>query len=279
MTDSNSVDAPDPLTGSPRTTITIQKHPTANTRMTTETTPGPATNKPEIIEQNGQKLVLVATIKTVAANREFQNNVNVVQKQRNFAVELKQRLDQAFTSAEKAAIQKKLDETLKSLDSNNALMVKTYGFSLMRKYVLSFAKTRLYTPLTDEEYEKTSPEEKAKPDAIKTIDGKVHAYIASIEGIAENDIFRQNVQLVQTQRNRLVQLKQALDKSTGEADRQKLQEEFTKSEEVLKKNNEEMIKRYGFSLMRNYLLEVEESSLYTSLTEEEIQKTAPAPQA
>lgn len=247
--------------------------------MATEETPGPTAGKPEIIEQNGQKLALVATIKTVVANREFQNNVNVVQQQRNAALELKQRLDQAFTAAEKAAVQKKLDETLKSLDSNNALMVKTYGFSLMRKYVLSFVKTRLYTPLTDEEYAKASPEEKAKPDAIKTIDGKVHAYIASIEGIAENDIFRQNVQLVQTQRNRLVQLKQALDKAANDEDRQKLQEEFTKSEDVLKKNNEEMIKRYGFSLMRNYLLEVEESRLYTTLTEEEIQKTATAPQA
>ncbi|MDR2862483.1 MAG: hypothetical protein LBV54_01200 [Puniceicoccales bacterium] len=230
------------------------------------------TPAPEIIEQNGQKLALVATIKTVAANREFQNNVNVVQQQRNDAVDLKKRLDQALTAGEKDALQKRLDEILKSLDSNNAIMVKTYGFSLLRNYVISFVKTRLFTPLNDEEFAKLPPEEKAKPDSIKTIEGKVYAYIASIDGIAENDIFRQNVQLVQTQRTRLVQLKQALDKTTSDEDKKKLQEEFDKSETVLKNNNDEMVKRYGFSLIRNYLLEVEESRLYTALSDEEAKK-------
>ena len=227
---------------------------------------------PEIIEQNGQKLALVSTIKTVAANREFQNNVNIVQRQREIAIGLKKRIDEALTLGEKDALQKELDKTIKSLDANNALMSKTYGFSLLRNYVISFVSTRLYTPLTDEEFEKVTPEDKAKPDAIKTIDGKVHLYIASINGIAENDIFRQNVQLVQVQRNRLVQLKQALEKATSEEDKTKLNEEFAKSEEVLKKNNEEMVKRYGFTLMRNYLLEVEEARLYTPLTDEEFQK-------
>lgn len=235
-----------------------------------------STPAPEIIEQNGRKLALVSTIKTVEANREFQNNVNVVQKQREIAIDLKKRLDQALTPGEKAELQKRLDETVKSLDQNNALMAKTYGFSLLRNYVISFVKTRLYSPLTDEEFAKMPAEEKAKPDAIKTIDGKVFLYIAAINGIAENDIFRQNVQLVQVQRNRLVQLKQALDKATSEEDKTKLDEEFKKSEEVLKKNNEEMVKRYGFSLMRNYLLEVEEARLYTALSEEEAKKAAEA---
>jgi hypothetical protein len=241
-------------------------------KKTKEDIAGLAPAAPEIIEQNGQKLALVSTIKTVAANREFQNNVNVVQQQRNAALELKERYERALTLGEKDALQKELDKTLKSLDSNNALMTKTYGFSLMRHYVLSFVSTRLYTPLTDEEFEKVTPEDKAKPDAIKTIDGKVHLYIASINGIAENDIFRQNVQLVQTQRDRLVQLKKALDRVSTDEDKTKLNEEFTKSEEVLKKNNEEMVKRYGFTLMRNYLLEVEEARLYTPLTDEELQK-------
>ncbi|MDR3229677.1 MAG: hypothetical protein LBT53_09820 [Puniceicoccales bacterium] len=234
------------------------------------------TPAPEIIEQNGQKLALVATIKTAATNREFQRNVQLVQQQRTAAVELKNRVDQALTQGEKSALQQRLDETVKSLDSNNALMTKTYGFSLLRNYVISFVKTRLYTPLTDEEFEKLPAEDKAKPEAIKTVEGKVYLYIASIEGIAANDIFRQNVQLVQVQRNRLVQIKQALERNPPAADKAKLDEEFKKSEETLKKNNDEMVKLYGFSLVRNYLLEVEEAQLYTALTEEEIKKVGEA---
>jgi uncharacterized membrane protein YhiD involved in acid resistance len=229
------------------------------------------TPAPEILEQDGRKFALVATIKTAATNREFQNNVQIVQQQRNAAAELKRRLDQAFTPGEKDAVQKKLDETLKSLNSNNALMVKTYGFSLLRNYLIRFVKTRLYTPLTDEEFDKVTPEDKAKPDTIKTIEGKVYLYIATIEGVEANDVFRQNVQLVQTQRQRLVQIKQALDNaSTKEEEKAKLKEEFDKSEDVLKKNNEEMVKNYGFSLMRNYLLDVEESQLYTALNDDEV---------
>jgi hypothetical protein len=228
------------------------------------------TPAPEIIEQNGQKFALVATIKTAATNREFQNNVQIVQRQREVAADLKRRLDQAFTVGEKDAVQKKLDETLKSLNENNALMVKTYGFSLLRNYLIRFVKTRLYSPLTDEEYEKVTPEDKAKPDTIKTIEGKVYLYIASIDGVEANDVFRQNVQLVQNQRQRLIQIKQALDAATKEEEKAKLKEEFDKSEEVLKKNNDEMVKNYGFSLIRNYLLDVEESQLYIVLVEDEV---------
>ncbi len=224
---------------------------------------------PETIEQNGQKLVLVSTIKTVEANREFQNNVNVVQNQRNIAVELKRRIDQALTEGERQQLKARLDETVKSLDQNNALMTKTYGFSLMRNYVISFVKTLLYTPLTDEEVAKMKQDGNAGANATKTFDGKEFAFIATITGVAENDIFRQNVQLVQAQRQRLVGLKQALEKAPAGEEKQKLEEEFKKSEETLVNNNNEMVKRYGFSLMRNYLMEVEEAKLYTALTPDE----------
>jgi hypothetical protein len=233
-------------------------------------TPAPA---PEIIEQNGQKLALVATIKTAATNREFQRNVQIVQQQRQVVIDLDKRVKEALTAGEKTALQERLNATAKSLDENNALMTKTYGFSLLRNYVFAFVKTKLYTPLSDEEFAKITPEDKAKPDAIKLIEGKAYLYIAAIEGVAANDIFRQNVQLVQVQRNRLIQLKQALERQgLKDEDKAKLQEEFNKSEETLKKNNEEMVKLYGFSLMRNYLLEIEESQLYTVLTDEEVAK-------
>lgn len=236
-------------------------------------------SSPEIIEQNGQKFALVSTIKTIETNREFHRNVQVVQQQRAVAIELKKRHEQALTDSEKQALKKKLDETVKSLDGNNALMAKTYGFSLLRNYLIRFLKTRLYTPLTDEEFAKMPAEEKAKPEATKTIDGKLHAFVAAIEGTEANDQFRQNVQLVQTQRNRLVQLKQAIEKAESAEEKAKVEEDFKKSEEVLVKNNEEMVKRYGFSLMRNYFMEVEESKLYIAVTEEEAKKVGGQPAA
>ena len=80
------------------------------------------------------------------------------------------------------------------------------------------------------------------------------------------------MQLVQNQRQRLAQLQQAKEQ-TKEADaKAKLDDEFKKSEETLVKNNNEMAKTYGFSLVRNYVMEIEEAKLYMGVTDEEFAK-------
>ena len=240
----------------------------------------------QVIEQNGQKFVLVSTIKTVQANEEFQHNVNIVQIQKQAALDLRKRIEIALTTPEKEALQKKLEETAKKLDENNTLMTKTYGFSLARNYLMQVVKTRLYLPLTAEEFEKLPETDKNDPEKIikeerKDKDGNViepqHLHlIAIIPTVAENDIFRQNVQLMQAQRNRVVQLMRAMEQVTEPEEKAKLEAELKKSEEVLTNNNAEMIKRYGFSLTRNYNLKVEESRLYMAVTEEELQRTKDA---
>ncbi len=247
--------------------------------------PGAESAAPATIEQNGQKYTLVSTIKTVAANREFQHNVGVVQAQLKAAQDYKRRIDIALTTPEKEALQVKFGEVVKELEANNKLMAKTYGFSLERNYVVQIVKTRLYTPVSDEEVKKM--EERVKdntgekaPEVItvdqKDKDGKdIKAkllFIAAINGVAENDIFRQNVQLVQTQYQRLVRIKQAIDKAPAGEDKTKLEAELKKSEETLQKNNDEMIKTYGFSLMRNYTMEIEEARLYAHLSEEDLKR-------
>ncbi|WP_145928496.1 hypothetical protein OH491_24805 [Termitidicoccus mucosus] len=230
-------------------------------------------NYPQIIEQNDQKLAFVSAIRSVELNREFQHNVQVLQAQRTGVVELKKRVDEAKPE-EKDALQKQLDEALKNLDANNTIMTKTYGFSLLRNYVIFFAKTRLYTPLNDEEFAKLSPEDRAKPDLIRTIDGRIHLYVASIESVGANEIFRRNVQLVQTQRENLVRLAQEIGNAKSDGERRRFQDELTKSEEVLKKNVEEFAKLHGITPLRPYLIEVEESLIYTPLSEDEAKQIA-----
>jgi hypothetical protein len=234
--------------------------------------PAPA-NYPQIIEQNNQKLAFVSAIRSVELNREFQHNVQVLQAQRTGVVDLKKRVDEAKPE-EKDALQKQLDEALKNLDSNNTIMTRTYGFSLLRNYVIFFAKTRLYTPLTDEEFAKLSPEDRAKPDLIRTIDGRVHFYIASIESVEANEIFRRNVQVVQAQRERLGQLTQELGNAKSDAEKKRLQDESAQTEETLRKNVEDFAKFHGITPLRAYLIEVEESLIYTPLSEDEAKQIA-----
>ena len=240
--------------------------------MTAPATPPTAPASFESMDVNGQKYVLVCGIKTVEANRQFQQNVQVVQNQLTQVKELQKRVEQALTLVEKEALKKVLDDTNKSLEQNNALMAKTYGFSILRQYIAEIGKTRLYTPITDAEYDKAKADKGFSADHYIVNEKDKFAHIATISGVAENNIFRQNVQLVQTQRQRLVQLQAAVDQTKDAAEKAKLQDEFKKSEEVLLKNNADMTKQYGFSLTRNYVMEIEESKLFMAVTPEEFAK-------
>ena len=251
-------------------TVTINTPTSPEKIMTAENQTAPAAF--ESLEANGRQHVLVCSIKTVEANRQFQQNVTIVQNQLAQVKRLQQRIEEALTLVEKEALKKVLDETNKSLEQNNTLMAKTYGFSILRQYLVEVAKTRLYTPVTDKEYDEAKTKADFKEDNfIKNENGRF-AHIATIAGVAENNIFRQNVQLVQAQRNRLVQLKAAVDQTKDADAKKKLEDEFKKSEETLLKNNEEMAKVYGFSLVRNYVMEIEEAKLYMAVTDEEFAK-------
>ena len=114
----------------------------------------PAAEKP-------QKLVRVSTLKTVEANREFQANVQVMQAQRQAAVELNAAHDKETNATKKKEIKAKLDEALAKLNENNQKMVKAYGFSLDRNYTLVIETAHVYMFVSDEEAAKIEKEQAA----------------------------------------------------------------------------------------------------------------------
>ncbi|MDR2862482.1 MAG: hypothetical protein LBV54_01195 [Puniceicoccales bacterium] len=263
----------------------------AQTRPTTAPAPAPASSaaatadEPEFIELNGQRYALISSIKTIAANKEFQDNINIVQQQRNILIDFHRRKEAAFTTPEKEALQQRIDEMLKKLDENNATMAKVYGFSLLRNYLLQIIKSRVLLQLTDSEYNQLTEAERNAPDAISTRtikdkDGKDVTirlkYVATISGIAENDIFRQELKLINDHRQNINQLKQALTQIRNEGDKKKLDDAIKKGTEELQKVSDELLKKYRFNLQRDYAIDVEESRLYTAVTEEEIKKAAEA---
>lgn len=227
-----------------------------------------ASSKLDFIEQNGQKFIHVSTIGTVDANRQFMQNVNLVNQQRQQIALLDEARKIVSAQETRDALTKEIEAAAKKLEENNATMAKSYGYSLARKYIHAIVKTRIFIKLTDEEYKKAKEDPETKEEDLLVKGDDKYRLIAVIPGVEENNNFRRNVQLVQAQRNQLVQMKQALASATGEQ-KTKLEEEIKKVEEVLLKNNEEMTKRYGFSLARDYLMEVEESKLYTQVNEEE----------
>ena len=226
----------------------------------------------DYIEQNGQKFIHVSTISTVDANTQFMQNVQLVGQQRQALIELDKHKKAALTDAEKNAADAKIKEISESLTKNNELMAKTYGYSLTRNYLHQIVKTRIFLKLTDEEYSKAQGDENVPADQILVKGDIKYRLIAEIPAADANTQFRQNVQLVQVQRERLVKMTEALKSMTDGDAKTKLEAEAKTAEETLVKNNEAMIKQYGFSLTRDYLMEVAESKLYTQVNEEEFLK-------
>lgn len=98
-----------------------------------------------------QKLVQVSTLNTIEANREFQANVQLLQAQRQAAVELNTAIEREKDAAKQKELKARLDALMTKLNENNALMRKTYGFSLDRNYSVVIEKAHVYMFVTEEE--------------------------------------------------------------------------------------------------------------------------------
>ena len=109
------------------------------------------------------KLVRVATLENAQANREFTANVQLVQAQRQAAVELQGAIGKEKDAKKKAELQKQLDAVMKKLNENNELMFKTYGFSINRNYIMEVERANIYLQVTDEEAAKLEQAAKAQP--------------------------------------------------------------------------------------------------------------------
>ena len=101
--------------------------------------------------------------------------------------------------------------------------------------------------------------------------------MASIDGVAANEEFTRNVQVIQSQRQEIVKLNASTNEAAAGSDARKaLQSQLDAAVKKLETDNETMAKSYGYSIMRNYVRVPENSQIFVVLTEEEIAKQ-PAP--
>jgi len=72
-----------------------------------------------------QKLVRVATLNSVQANREFQANIQLLQAQRQAAIEVNSAWEKEKDAKKKQELKTQLDNLMAKLNENNQAMVKT----------------------------------------------------------------------------------------------------------------------------------------------------------
>lgn len=122
-------------------------------------TPAPAAGAPAA---KPQRLFKMVSLNDANAVREFQQNVQLVQAQREAVIQLEAAMEKEKDAKQKAEYQKKRDELLTKLQQNNDAMVKNYGFSLTRNYTMEIERASIYMLVSDEEAAKMEAEQKAK---------------------------------------------------------------------------------------------------------------------
>jgi hypothetical protein len=109
-----------------------------------------------------QKLVRVATINGIDANREFQANVQILQSERQNAVNLNAAMEKEKDPKKKAELKTKIDEAVAKLNDDNTKMEKAYGFSLARNYAMVVEVSHIYMLVSDEEAARVEKEAAAE---------------------------------------------------------------------------------------------------------------------
>lgn len=92
------------------------------------------------------------------------------------------------------------------------------------------------------------------------------ATINSADGVRE---FERNVQILQAQRQGVLELKTQVDKETNAKKKKELQSKLDAAVKKLDENNALMTKNYGFSLARNYTMEINSATIYMAVTDQE----------
>src|SRR6266498_1008740 len=93
--------------------------------------------------------------------------------------------------------------------------------------------------------------------------------VATLGTVQANQEFQANVQLLQAQRARAIELNTQLEKEKDAAKKKELKKEIDTLMAKLNENNQAMAKIYGFSLTHNYTMEIEKSNIYVLVSDEE----------
>jgi hypothetical protein len=103
--------------------------------------------------------------------------------------------------------------------------------------------------------------------------------VSTLRTVEANREFQANVQLLQAQRQKLIELNAEHEKEVKPSRKKELKEQLDALLAKLNDNNDKMRKAYGFSLDRTYTLVVETAHVYMFVTDEEAARIAEAEKA
>ncbi len=93
--------------------------------------------------------------------------------------------------------------------------------------------------------------------------------VSTLGSVEANQEFQRNVQIMQAERQRVIQLQTQLEQTQTKELKKGLEKELKAALKKLNDDNKKMVETYGFSLNRNYVLVVEKAHVYMAVSDEE----------
>lgn len=114
-------------------------------------------NEAEVIIRDNAKFLHVSTLKGPMVQK-FDRDVKIIQADREAAIQLKAQADQ-LEGEEKVKAEEAFKDADKKLIDDNAVMTKTFGFSLTRNYVAEALTAVFFVALTQEEVQRSAAQQ------------------------------------------------------------------------------------------------------------------------
>ncbi|MDR0535085.1 MAG: hypothetical protein LBG65_01810 [Puniceicoccales bacterium] len=118
-----------------------------------------------------------------------------------------------------------------------------------------------------------TPDAPAPPELYEREgDSTKYVLACTLKSMATNEEFQKNVETLRNQRQLMVTLDQRQKVAITQPEKEALKASIKALEEKLRENENTMRKEYGFSLTRDYLLQIATSRVYVLLSEDDYKK-------
>jgi len=239
----------------------------------------PATDTPaapkvddNLLQHDNKVFFKFVTISHPETLTRFSNDVNVMVAQAQKIVELNQRIQNAFTDAEKDAVTKQRETELQDFNQKDGIFEKVYGFKMdtvaIRPHFIQNDAIQLMSPVTDEQIAELRKNPEFKENDVVARGNQKMIQLCKMTG-EHIPLFERNINIIQAQQNSLLQLRAAEQSAADEAAKKRIQDDIAKVTEILTKNAEHMGKTYGL-FTNNIVFDVLEAKFWVALTQDEV---------
>ena len=228
---------------------------------------------PEVIgadDTSNGRLVQIATLNSPDANNEFTRNVQIMQARVREIANMNTLLGEEEDAAAKRAVENQIKELIRRVNEDNKKMADTYRYSLNRKYIRNVEQATVFIQLSDED---VAAVKKQAGEEGRELPPLLDSNLISVCTLNTADAvqgYQKDVARVQTVRDEAISLQAAVTASETSVDKAYAQGKLDVVMDQLKALNVAMFDAYGFSINRNYTMQIDKSSLFVWASESEL---------